>query len=303
MNCSFRIIDLVHIGQQVRKTSDKSTVPFDNKPMKDVKIESYNKMGFVISHPSMPKHAWLDFKQLPLCEVTIERGIIKTELTFVEKLHGTTNGGTALQLIRTDTFDYLELLDDRKQKDEAEKFKLSDLKVGDCVSSCICREATPMYYLGTFDTVYAKSRYDYGSYRNNNYTYWHYIDRVTKRAFFAYKQSDGRFKIMGYPLTHKMVAEFYRKLTDCSLDSVRFNDELGNLLDIQNVCDYEMKNDKGPAYKDYMKVSYSEKDSLGYQLIYVDKLPKEKLIEEAIKEADINYSIKLYKQKTDTYNK
>lgn len=37
MNCSYRILKNVQIGLSVRKTADKSTVPFDNEPFKCAK--------------------------------------------------------------------------------------------------------------------------------------------------------------------------------------------------------------------------------------------------------------------------
>jgi len=229
MNCSYRIIDKVHIGERVRKTSDKSTLPFDNKPMKDVKIESYDKMGFIISHPSMPKKAFLDFKQLPLTEVTIEKGFIKTEITFVESILRN-NGVVGLQLIRTDTFDYLELLDDRKDKDEREKFTLSDIIVGDKVTSCICRDGNPMYYLGTFSTFFGKQKYNY---HRSVAQYTTTIEKHSKRAWFAYVKEDGKINIVQYSLTHKNVIELYKN----DSDNVTFKDvqiNLNNILDKLN---------------------------------------------------------------------
>lgn len=284
MNCSYRIIDNVHIGVSVRKTADKSTVPFINKPMKDVIIKSYDNRGFMISHPSMPKEAFLDFDQLPLTEVTIEKGVIKTELTFVEKLINSKVNG--LELIRTDTFDYLEMLGDRKEKDNREKFKVSDIKPGDKVQSCMCKESNPMYYIGTYSVVTAKQKYIYGGYYNRQPS--HYIDninKVTRREIFAYKQPNGKFKLATYPLTHKLVIELYKLENDT--DSNSFINENINLANIESLLDYNFiskyknRQDSGEYYankKNDVEIpngfmrddSYSSE--LSYSTIYISKV-------------------------------
>jgi len=279
MNCSYRIIDNVHIGVSIRKTADKSTMPFVNNPMKDIKIKSYNTGGFVISHPSMPKEAFLDFNQLPLTEITLERGIIKTELTFVEKLINSKVNG--LQLIRTDTFDYLEMLDDRKFKDAKEKFKVSDIKPGDKIQSCMCKESNPMYYLGTFSIVTARQKYSYSS----STRYVDLVDKITKRDIFAFKQSNGKFKVIGYPLTHKLVVELYKLEND--EDSNLFLNEDVNLSNIESLLDYDWISryagkSKNNAYYENLKNDIeipeifirddSYKNELGHFTIYVSKV-------------------------------
>lgn len=55
MNCSYRILKNVNIGLRVRKTADKSTVPFKNDPLTGIKIETWNNQGFELSHPDLPK--------------------------------------------------------------------------------------------------------------------------------------------------------------------------------------------------------------------------------------------------------
>jgi hypothetical protein len=60
MNCNYRILKDVHIGQRVRKTKDKTTVPFKNDPMTDVRIKDWSQLGFKLSHPDLPKEIWVD---------------------------------------------------------------------------------------------------------------------------------------------------------------------------------------------------------------------------------------------------
>jgi hypothetical protein len=280
-NCSYRIIEKVHIGKRVRKTSDSSTVPFINKPMKDVKIESYTKDGFCISHPSMPRTAFLDFDQLPLKEVTIEKGIIKTELTFVEVLMRNHLG---LQLIRTDTFDYLELLDDKKEKDEAEKFKLPHFKIGDKMLSCICKEGNNMYYLGTFSTVFTKQRYAYRYESGSHEGWFHILNKITSLAFFAFKDSSSnKFTIKSYSLTHKNVVELYDipNDEDCKI----FENEARNLEMIKSIQNYNYRSQKlHPIEPIVAKNYYSGLES---EIIYVGFLNKDKnaVLKEAVIEA------------------
>lgn len=53
-------------------SKDKSTVPFDNIPMKDIEIIQCSSDGFRIKHPNFPKEVWVDFEQLPLTRLTIK---------------------------------------------------------------------------------------------------------------------------------------------------------------------------------------------------------------------------------------
>lgn len=256
MNCSYRIIDKVHIGVSIRKTADANTVPFKNVPLKNVRIKSYDTRGFIISHPDLPKDAFLTFDQLPLLEVVLEKGIIKTEITFVERLlNAKTNG---LQLIRTDTFDYLEMLDDRKEKDVRKKLKISNLKIGDKTTSAICREGIPMWYLGTFATLRANQKYDY-----TTSSYESFFKDTVQRAYFAYKDTDG-YRIKEYPLTHKVVVELYELQNDES--SEKFHDMHKNLEFILGVTNFHRER-KGNFCPDGFKIPRC--GGIGYEIGYV----------------------------------
>ncbi len=245
MNCSYRILKNVNIGLRVRKTADKSTVPFKNDPLTGIKIETWNNQGFELSHPDLPKKVWLDFNQLPLNQLNIEMGVIKNPLTFVESILGG-GGATSMVLIRADTFDYLELVDDKKAKDEANKYKPSDLKIGDQVISCLCREGNMMIYMGKFVQASFKRPYNYG-YRNHTTERRGYIESTPERYYFAYPQPNGTYTIKDYPLTNKTVVELY-KASDKgkSVEETRFNDYETNHQMILymnfSMTDYQKKN-------------------------------------------------------------
>jgi hypothetical protein len=226
MNCSYRILKNVNIGVRVRKTADKSTVPFANEPLTNMKIERWDNQGFRLSHPDIPtkdNSIWLDFGQLPLNQLNIEMGIIKNPLTFVERLIGGA-GTTSMVLLRADTFDYLELLEDKKAKDEAAKYKPTDLKIGDQVISCLCREGNPMIFMGKFIPVNFTRPYHYG-YRNHNQERRSYIESTPERYYFAYPQPNGTYTIKDYPVTNKTVVELYMASDKGkNFEETRFND-------------------------------------------------------------------------------
>ena len=205
MNCSYRILKDVHIGLRVRKTKDKTTVPFKNDPMTGVKIERWNDQGFQLSHPDLPKNIWVDFYQLPLDKIQLEYGIIKNPITFVEEIMQ----GGSMVLVRADTLDYMEMLHDKKDKEEAKTYSVRQLTPGDRVISAICKYGNVMVYLGTFNvaTLSTKHQYSYGYSRNT--THLKYIDETPERAFFAYEMPDGKFRVDDYPISNKVVKENY----------------------------------------------------------------------------------------------
>ena len=204
MNCSYRILKDVHIGLRVRKTKDKKTVPFKNDPMTDVKLVSWNDMGFELAHTDLPKNIWVDFYQLPLDKIQMEYGVIKNPITFVEEIRE----GGSMVLVRADTLDYMEMLHDKKEKEEAKTYGIRELIPGDRTISAICKEGHTMVYLGTFSIARLGTKYNYG-YGRNTTTYM-YIDETPERAFFAYEMPNGVYKISDYAVPNKVVKEVYR---------------------------------------------------------------------------------------------
>jgi hypothetical protein len=206
-SCSFKLLEKAYIGERVRMTGDKKTLPFPNAPMKDVKIIKYDKMGFELTHPQLPKVVYLDFKQLPLLSLTIINGVIKDEITFVENIIA-----HQVEFIKTDMLDYLELLDLKNRESEKTFVTLKDLKPGDVIITALCESGEPMIYLGTWYTKQIKSRYhyNYGYSRQHNQEYEQYTHHMYKvsprRAFFLIKSAEGKkYKIMDYPVTAKFI--------------------------------------------------------------------------------------------------
>jgi len=268
MNCSYRILKDVHIGLRVRKTKDKTTVPFKNDPMTGVKIIKWNQLGFQLSHPDLPKDIWVDFHQLPLDSLQLEYGVIKNPITFVEQVM---IGGTMV-LVRADTLDYMEMIHDKKEKEEAATYGVKQLTPGDRVISAICKHGNVMVYLGTFNVAtcaYSRS-YSYG-WRNDGKTFY-YVNETPERAFFAYEDPDGTYSIKSYPLQNKIVKENYLASDKDKGDRVdpQFADEEKNmqmLLDLSLTRGYEAKYpvDKMNEIKQqYPKMKLGGYDSICY---------------------------------------
>ena len=269
MNCNYRILKDVHIGLRVRKTKDKTTVPFKNDPMTGVKIMKWNQLGFQLSHPDLPKDIWVDFHQLPLDTIQLEYGVIKNPITFVEEVMV----GGSMVLVRADTLDYMEMIHDKKEKEEAATYGVRALTPGDRVISAICKHGNVMVYLGTFNiATYAYSRsYSYG-WRNSNGETFYYVNETPERAFFAYEDPDGTYNIKSYPIQNKIVKENYLASGKDRGDKVdpQFIDESKNLqmiLDLALSRRYEAKYspDKINEIKEqYKKMKYSEYDPICY---------------------------------------
>lgn len=266
MNCSYRILKDVHIGLRVRKTKDKTTVPFKNDPMTGVKIERWNDQGFQLSHPDLPKNIWVDFYQLPLDKIQLEYGIIKNPITFVEEIMQ----GGSMVLVRADTLDYMEMLHDKKDKEEATTYSVRQLKPGDRVISAICKQGNVMVYLGTFNiaTYSYKSSYSYGWRSSTQYFY--YINETPERAFFAYEDANGKYSIKSYPIQNKVVKENYLasdKGRGNRLDP-QFTDESANMqmiLDLALTSKYRANYADPEKLKEvrekYANMTYSDYDS------------------------------------------
>ena len=266
MNCNYRILKDVHIGQRVRKTKDKTTVPFKNDPMAGVKIMKWNQLGFQLSHPDLPKDIWVDFHQLPLDTIQLEYGVIKNPITFVEEVMV----GGSMVLVRADTLDYMEMIHDKKEKEEAATYGVRALTPGDRVISAICKHGNVMVYLGTFNiATYGYSR-SYG-YRSDSKTFY-YVNETPERAFFAYEDPDGTYNIKSYPIQNKIVKENYLASDKDRGDRVdpQFTDESQNLqmvLDLSLARRYEAKysDEKIKEIKEqYPKMKYGEYDPICY---------------------------------------
>jgi len=247
MNCSYRILENVHIGLRVRKTKDKTTVAYKNEPITDVYIKDWNDQGFRLQHEAFPTKdntVWLDFGQLPLNQLSIEMGYIKNSIVFVERLMSG-GGTTSMVFLRADTFDYLELLEDKKNKEESRILKIKDLKVGDQVISSLCREGNPMIYLGTFITADIKEQYNYRSFHHGGREYSYHLENTPKHAYFAYPQNNGKYHVHAYPLTNKTVKELYSAADrGKSFEETCFNDYEQNRKYIVGLQEIKIKSEK-----------------------------------------------------------
>lgn len=308
MNCNYRILKDVHIGQRVRKTKDKTTVPFKNDPMTDVKIMKWDQLGFQLSHPDLPKNIWVDFHQLPLDTIQLEYGVIKNPITFVEQVMV----GGSMVLVRADTLDYMEMIHDKKEKEKAATYGVRALTPGDRVISAICKHGNVMVYLGTFNiATYSYSRnYSY-NYRSDRKTFY-YVNETPERAFFAYEDPDGTYNIKSYPIQNKIVKENYLASDKDKGDKVdpQFIDESKNLqmiLDFALSRGYEAKHsdEKIKEIKEqYPKIKYGEYDSICFM-----QKGKTNIRENAlgfIKECDLMQTNEVYLNQQDSneaYNK
>jgi len=186
--CSIRSLKSAHIGRAVRMTADANTLPFDNIPMKGMLIEKYNKLGFEISHPNLPKKVYVDFDQLPLIRLTIKNGVIEDEITFVENIVN-----HKMQLIRTLDTEYIDMLFKEKalETKQDEIISISQAIPGQIYIGAQCEEGNEMIYLGTFyvketKTESHRNRSYVFSYGNTTNTYSTYMHKLTpQRVFFA----------------------------------------------------------------------------------------------------------------------
>lgn len=287
-SCSYKLLEKAHIGQRVRMTGDRSTKPFDNVPMKDMKIIEYDKMGFKISHPSLPKQIYVDFKQLPLTKLTIVNGVIKDEITFVENIvrH-------EMELIKTDMLDYIELLDIRSREKDKTFVTLSQIKPGDLVKSALCESSEPMIYLGTWFTKDFKSDRTYG-YRDDNVT--HRLYEVSpKRAFFLIKSAsgNGKYSFLNYPVTSKVILtmEPTNVTADIFKDTVA-NREFIDANYLQYNYYHKVKNTKKVMDIEGYVIQHSTYEHP--EMTYISPV-KEKINEEAKAFIESRYGIKLAK--------
>lgn len=185
--CSIKFLPKAYIGNGIRMTADKSTVEFDNKPMKGMVIENYNKQGFRISHPSMPKSFWVDFDQLPLTRLTIHNGVIEDEITFVENIVN-----HRMQLIRTLDTEYVDLIYKEKALEQKKDqiIPISQAIPGEIYIGAQCEEGNEMIFLGSFFIKPVHRDYNYNHFsrgwgRNEREERYFFHKSTPQRAFFA----------------------------------------------------------------------------------------------------------------------
>ena len=280
-SCSIKLLEKAYIGIRVRMTSDKSTLPFDNKPMKDVTIIDYNIQGFKLTHPSLPKTVWVDFKQLPLTNLTIINGVIKDEITFVENIivH-------QMELIKTDMLDYIELLDIKEKEKQKTFITLSDVKPGDLVMSSLCENGEPMIYLGTWYTknINIERRYGY----NNEAKKYHLSKLSPQRAFFLIKSSNGDLSFNeteqiknitnfnGYYYKNKSEYEYRDNLTEFNMAKKKYFELIEECKQLKTtrykIVNYAVTSkpilnlvDKNQNFKEFSNLSYN-KDLIFYNV-------------------------------------
>lgn len=188
-SCSIKFLKEAHVGVGMRMTSDRKTIPFDNQPMSGLVIEDYSKLGFLITHPSLPKTVWVDFDQLPLTRLTIKNGVIEDEITFVENIVS-----HRMQLIRTLDTEYIDLLYAERELEKKSNITIpiSEAIPGDIYIGAQCKEGTEMIYLGSFYTKKVirnkGNRYYYGYGRQKST--FQLAKNSPKRAFFAVHSTD-----------------------------------------------------------------------------------------------------------------
>ena len=205
-NCSIKLLDNVYIGMRIRMTSDKNTVPFKNVPLTKLKIEDYTIQGFYLSHKSLPRKIWVDFRQFPLTALTIINGEVQNELTFVENINN-----HQMELIKTDMLDYIELLDIRSKEGAIKYDTIYTIKAGDIVKSALCNGGEEMIFLGNFFTKGITSKYDY--HRGGGYAYKHFMSKASpQRAVFLIK--DNQIS----PEEERELAEIHQQYYDVQQD-------------------------------------------------------------------------------------
>jgi hypothetical protein len=302
MNCSYRILKDVHIGLRVRKTKDKNTVPFKNEPMTDVKIVSWNDQGFELSHPDLPKNIWVDFYQLPLDKIQLEYGVIKNPITFVEEIMQ----GGSMVLVRADTLDYMEMLHDKKEKEEAQTYSVKQLTPGDRVISAICKEGNVMVYLGTFNVATMSSKHQYGYGYNRNTTHLKYIDETPERAFFAYEMPNGKYRVDDYPLSNKVVKENYLASDKARGERIdpQFTNTETNMELIRNLMyTSRYSNCKLPAERrEEVKESIANFEIAGYNRFAHIQKGKVDIRKNAIQYIKDHLDVEIYTNQKETYD-
>jgi hypothetical protein len=216
--CSIKLLKKAFIGEGVRMTGGKGTVPFENLPMIGMEITGYSQLGFQINHKSFPRGIWVKFDQLPLTRLTIKNGIIEDEIAFVENIVS-----HSMQLIRTEDTEYIDLLFAERNlaKKVDDMIPVGEAIVGTWYKGAQCKAGIEMVFLGAF---YQKSVTQHESKPYPNYEYTYHLDKNSpKREFFAVKEGK-KWDIVSYPSTNKKI----KKLIQLYKDEPQFADKTIN---------------------------------------------------------------------------
>jgi hypothetical protein len=181
--CSIKLLKNAFVGVGVRMSSGDGTLPFENIPMKGMIIKEYTQLGFKISHPNLPREAWVQFEQLPLTRLTIKNGVIEDEITFVENIVN-----HKMQLIRTMDTEYIDLLYDEKELEKKKDIiiPISAAEVGKVYVGAQCEEGNEMVYLGTWYTKSFSNERQYSYFRSRDEKPKFWMSKASApRAFFA----------------------------------------------------------------------------------------------------------------------
>ena len=225
-SCSIKKLDKIYLGQKVRLTKGKGTFEFINVPLTDVKIEKYNTIGFELSHEKWDRSIHVSFDQLPLTKLTIDKGIIKDEITFVENIvfHRT-------EFIRTADPEYINMIEQEKALEELKNNSIISINQaipGEIYKGAQCKEGTEMIFLGNFYSkrVVRVEQIERGGAFGRYISYFNYIleKNSPKKAFFAIKYNDTltieeekeieqyiEQRDLDWPARHKITKEFTQK--------------------------------------------------------------------------------------------
>ena len=258
-SCSYKLRPKCFIGLRVRVSSDKNTVPYDNIPVTDVKIAAWSDQGFRLQHPHFPKDIWVDFYQLPINNVIIEYGIIKTPIVFVEQVM---SGGTMV-LIPADSLDYIELKRDAQEVAAIESVTISKVKVGQTVRSLICPKSIKMVYLGYRELHSAGLRFADASGRPNmqesvpsGMLLTYNRKGLTKRYLFL-QEYENKFTIVDYARGHKYIKDLV--IEDPTIKYTESDvEDMFDQIHRDNFSTYGPELNTKYNYMDVHKVGYQE---------------------------------------------
>ena len=213
MSCGFRINEKAFIGVTIRKTGGKDTVPYKNVPFSNSEIVGYTSDSFQLKHKQFPRNnvIRLDFKQIPLMNLTIVDGVIEDEMVFVEMLVGSQSSGSMMELVKTDSDEYREFAADLAAKNSKEILKLKDLKPGDIVISALCEAGVEIIYLGKmaiYEVIHGSKGRSWEP-RDDRGPRILINTKKTITPYFAIKRPDGLYDTKTWPISNKAMKEFF----------------------------------------------------------------------------------------------